>query len=79
MRIVISAVTKAFDKYCIAGLTENGQWVRPIPNSFTTRFWEESDLRFGNKNDFLRSGDIIEFQGYEPTSFQHETILKILL
>lgn len=71
MRICILAVTKArWGEYCIAGMTDEGQWVRPIPQSGQTRFWNASQLT-STQYGFLRSGDIIEFNGLRPAHFQH--------
>lgn len=71
MKIYILAVTKAFDKYCIAGMTENGAWVRPIPQSEDTRFWRENEITFNQGKGFIRVGDVIEFDGVKPSNYQH--------
>lgn len=71
MRIYILAVTKAFDKFCIAGIDEQGNWVRPIPNSHSTRFWNFDELVFNQKYGFIRSGDVIEFKGMKPSKYLH--------
>lgn len=70
MKIHILAVTKAFDKYCIAGINDNGEWIRPVPAHGNSRFWQEEDLYFDNFG-FLRIGDILEINGEYPYEYQH--------
>lgn len=70
MKIYLLAVTKAFDKFCIAGMTEDGKWIRPIPNNSKTRFWEQNQISLTNYG-VLRPGDIIEISGYNPKNFQY--------
>ncbi|MDN3229513.1 dual OB domain-containing protein [Priestia megaterium] len=71
MKICILAVTKAaFNEYCIAGMTDEGKWIRPIPSFGNSRFWTHTQLTC-QVNGFLRVGDVLEFDGQVPTTFQH--------
>lgn len=71
MKIVILAVTDARPgEYCIAGMTEDGQWVRPVPSNNQSRFWLPNQLMIAN-SEFIRAGDIINIEGEKPSSFQH--------
>lgn len=70
MKVCILAVTKAFDKYCIAGMDESGKWIRPISNSINTRFWNDYEITF-KQGGFIRVGDVIKFQGKNPFKYQH--------
>jgi len=76
MLVTILAVTKAFDRFCIAGLTEDGSWVRPIPTEQKNqgnpeaRFWTREQLMFGG--EFIEPGDVWEIEGYSPTKFLHQ-------
>ncbi|HDR7805743.1 hypothetical protein OCA42_24510 [Bacillus cereus] len=70
MKVCILAVTEAYDGYCIAGMTDNGVWVRPIPSNQGTRFWTTNQLTSA-KHGFLRVGDVLEFDGQQPQKFQH--------
>jgi len=72
MKVYILAVTKASDKYCIAGMDDNGNWVRPISSSPSTRFWSANELTFENDFGFIRVGDVIEFEGIVPSQYQHQ-------
>jgi hypothetical protein len=72
MEVCILAVTKARSgEFCIAGITEEGNWVRPIPENSLTRFWTTSQLTFNKNYGFLRAGDVIRFDGQKPQSLQH--------
>lgn len=72
MEVVILAVTKAgYGEYCISGMTEDCCWVRPIPQSNKTRFWNASQLTIDSSYGFLRAGDVIEFNGQKPNVFKH--------
>ncbi|WP_047150827.1 dual OB domain-containing protein [Aneurinibacillus tyrosinisolvens] len=70
MEVCILAVTKAFDEYCIAGMTPDGQWVRPIPATGPSRFWKAQQISAKN-NGFLRPGDVLEFTGQAPNKTQY--------
>ncbi|WP_114556201.1 hypothetical protein [Bacillus sp. K6W] len=71
MRICILAVTKAYDGYCIAGMTtDEGEWIRPIPSNGESRFWKPNQLTT-EQHGFLRVGDVLEFDGQRPQRFQH--------
>ncbi|MHA7743897.1 dual OB domain-containing protein [Priestia aryabhattai] len=71
MKICILAVTKAaFNEYCIAGMTDEGKWVRPIPSVGNSRFWTHDQLTC-QVNGFLQVGDVLEFNGQAPSAFQH--------
>jgi hypothetical protein len=76
--IIVLAVTKAFGKYCIAGMNKEGEWVRPIPQlpnnpQETDRFWDQSSLTFNGS--FLRIGDVISVDGFKlsPPMFPNHT------
>ncbi|MCU5340122.1 hypothetical protein OCA10_13095 [Bacillus cereus] len=71
MKVCILAVTKAaHDEYCIAGMTDEGEWIRPIPRNPTSRFWQQRQLTT-TQYGFLRPGDVLEFDGQKPEEFQH--------
>ncbi len=71
MKVYILAVTSAYkDYYCIAGMDEGGNWVRPI-SSTQNRFWKKCELTFNEGSDFIRAGDVIEFRGNAPLQYQH--------
>lgn len=70
MKVCILAVTKAFDKFCIAGMDEEGNWIRPISSKPSTRFWKEEELNFTHGFGFIKSGDVIEFKGKIPSQYQ---------
>lgn len=70
LEVYILAVTKAYDKFCVAGLTADGRWVRPIPNEGDSRFWTERQLtskRFG----FTQVGDVWRIEGHAPNKYQY--------
>lgn len=69
MFITIVAVTKAYDKFCIAGMDEHGKWIRPIPRVRGQRFWEREELF--NDNEFIKAGDIYEIDGNTPSRFEY--------
>jgi hypothetical protein len=69
MKVCILAVTPAFDKFCIAGMTEDGEWIRPIPSHGNSRFWTEHELTH-NKHGFLRTGDVLELNGSTPVKYE---------
>lgn len=72
MKVCILAVTNAsYGDYCIAGMTEEGVWVRPIPVGNNTRFWTRNQLTYGD-GMFLQAGDVLEFEGRYPLQFQHK-------
>jgi hypothetical protein len=70
MFVIILAVTKAYDGFCIAGLNEIGQWVRPVPNDQiriddpNSRFWSREQLMISG--EFVKSGDVWEIEGRNP-------------
>lgn len=72
MKVCILAVTKAFDKFCIAGMDEEGKWIRPVSNSPSTRFWKEEELIFNQGIGFIKVGDVIEFAGKRPFQYQFQ-------
>lgn len=71
MLITILAVTKVNspDRFCIAGMTDSGEWIRPIPNDKTNRFWLRRDLTRVT-GEFTKSGDVWKIEGYFPDEFQ---------
>jgi hypothetical protein len=58
---VILAVTKTFNKYCIAGMDSNGKWIRPLPVG-KEKFWSSV---FYNNNDPIQVGDVWEITKYQ--------------
>jgi hypothetical protein len=70
MRITIVAVTNAFTEFCIAALTDDGKWVRPIPGAVGSRFWRRDQLLSSNGH-FISAGDVFEIQGHTPLRFQY--------
>jgi len=77
LKIVILAVTKTYDRYCIAGMTEYGEWVRPLPPDH--RFW--TTYRYCD-SAFIKPGDVWEITDYvkynDPQSPGHTEDIKIL-
>ena len=71
MLVTLLAITKVKtpDRFCIAGMTNNGKWIRPIPNDKANRFWLRNDLTSGNSG-FAKSGDVWEVEGKVPDKFQ---------
>ena len=71
MLVTLLAITKVKtpDRFCIAGMTNNGKWIRPIPNDEANRFWLRNDLTSGNSG-FAKSGDVWEVEGKVPDKFQ---------
>jgi hypothetical protein len=69
MIITILAVTKAYDKFCIAGINEKGTWIRPIPDFGTSRFWTRQSLTRRN-GEFIKCGDQWQIEGYYPENFE---------
>lgn len=58
---IILAVTKTYDKFCIAGMNENGKWIRPLPVG-KEKFWRSE--RYTN-GEFIKVGDVWEIAEYE--------------
>ena len=56
----ILAVTKTFDSYCIAGMDQNGDWYRPLPNG-RGKFW--STVCYGD-GTFIEVGDVWVINDY---------------
>ncbi|GMN99861.1 dual OB domain-containing protein [Parageobacillus thermoglucosidasius] len=77
LKIVILAVTKTYDRYCIAGMTEYGKWVRPLPPDH--RFWETYTY---DDQTFIKPGDVWEITDYikydDPQSPGHTEDIKVL-
>jgi hypothetical protein len=79
MRIIILAVTKTYNQFCIAGMTEEGRWVRPQPN--TGLFWDNLEYSDGS---FIKVGDVWEIKDEEfsskldPTSPGHTENIRLL-
>lgn len=69
MLITILAVTKAWNDFSIAGMNENGQWIRPIVSEGSVRFWPRGKLMV--ENGFIKCGDVWEIQGHSPSAFMH--------
>jgi hypothetical protein len=72
MLITLLAITKVNtpDRFCIAGMTDNGKWIRPIPNDNFNRFWLRNDLTRKN-GEFPKSGDVWDIEGNAPVKFQY--------
>lgn len=76
MQIVVLAVTNAFNRFCIAGMTENGNWVRPVPQKYkitlkdADRFWDLENLIFKDYG-FIRAGDVLSFDEDYPLHFMY--------
>ncbi|QTC41321.1 hypothetical protein I7V34_19990 [Bacillus sp. V3] len=79
MRITILAVTKTYNQYCIAGMTEEGRWVRPQPH--TGLFWNNLEYSDGS---YIKVGDVWEIKDEEfssetdPTSPGHTENIRLL-
>lgn len=75
MLVTILAVTKAYDRFCIAGLNEDGQWVRPMPTDPSasdpqSRFWTREQLKMAS-GKFVKPGDVWDVNGRQPTRYLH--------
>lgn len=70
MRLTILAVTKSYDGFCIAGMNENGEWVRPISVNSPGRFWTRKELTL-QSGVFTQAGDVWEIEGGAPDKFEH--------
>ncbi|WP_106496564.1 dual OB domain-containing protein [Lentibacillus sp. Marseille-P4043] len=71
MNVCILSVTRVGEYFSIAGISTQGEWVRPISDGPTAPFWDDTHLRFDTGFGFIRHGDIIEFQGKKPEEHQH--------
>lgn len=60
LKLVILAVTKTYNSYCIAGMSADGSWYRPLP-THARKFW--SDVRYSN-GQFIQVGDVWEISSY---------------
>lgn len=74
MEVVVLAVTRAFGKFCIAGMTLDGEWIRPIPQPGMylleqDRFWDEDKITFDET--LIQTGDRITIEGYAPSSLRY--------
>lgn len=73
--MIVLAVTKAFGRFCIAGMTLEGEWVRPVPARILgtfqeeERFWDQREVTF--QDEFIQIGDRIEIEGYLPRTFAY--------
>lgn len=78
VEIVILAVTKTYDKYCIAGMDMDGNWIRPLPVG-KTNFWSTI---FYDNNELIKVGDIWRLDAYEVeydnTSPGHTEDLRLI-
>lgn len=70
MRLIILAVTKSYDGFCIAGMNDEGKWIRPISLKSPGRFWTRTELTLKN-GEFTVPGDIWEIEGNKPERFQY--------
>lgn len=75
---VILAVTKTFDKYCIAGMDSNGNWIRPLPVG-TGKFW--STIFYNNMKP-IQVGDVWEISNfraeYDSSSPGHTEDIRLI-
>ncbi|RUT40360.1 hypothetical protein EJP82_25080 [Paenibacillus anaericanus] len=69
MRFTLLAVTKSFGGFCIAGMNEDGDWIRPISQASNGRFWTRAELSIGGR--FAQSGDVWDIQGSPPHRFEY--------
>ncbi|MEK4106991.1 hypothetical protein NST28_23105 [Paenibacillus sp. FSL R10-2791] len=69
MRFTLLAVTKSFDGFCIAGMNDDGEWIRPISQASLGRFWTRAELTIGGR--FARPGDVWDINGGAPQFFQY--------
>lgn len=75
MEVIVLAVTEAFGRYCVAGKTLDGRWIRPIPQQpffqrEEDRFWYRKQITFDEQ--FLQVGDKIFIEGTKPQQlFNH--------
>ncbi len=70
--VTILAVTNTYAGYCIAGLTEDGKWIRPMPSVETgRRFWNSGELTLPGKGAPVAVGDVWEISGNPPKMFQY--------
>lgn len=77
LKIIILAITQTYERYCVAGMTERGQWIRPLPPDH--RFWASCKYDDGT---FIKPGDIWEVTDYvkynDPTSPGHTEDIRVL-
>jgi hypothetical protein len=72
MEVTILAVTNALGgRYCIAGMTNDGQWIRPIQGRRRNRFWSHDDLSFEG-GEFATVGDVWHIEGIKPNELEYE-------
>lgn len=69
MRFIVLAVTKSWDGFCIAGMNEDGEWIRPISRASAGRFWTREELTIDGR--FVRAGDVWEINGQQPAMFEY--------
>lgn len=72
MKVFILAVSLAGENYNIAGISEHGEWVRPISDGVTAPFWDADHLSFDQGFGFIQVGDIVEFQEIIPNNYRSE-------
>ncbi|WP_404430945.1 dual OB domain-containing protein [Sutcliffiella horikoshii] len=79
INFTVLAVTKTYDKYCIAGIDEDGNWLRPLPPDTSTKFW--SNL-FYNDNKKIMVGDVWEIYNHraelDPNSPGHTEDIRLV-
>ncbi len=69
MKLVILAVTKTYAGFCVAGMNENGKWIRPISRNSPGRFWARQELVVNGY--FTKPGDVWEIDGHVPYRFEY--------
>lgn len=58
MEVVVMAVTKMNDGFCIAGMTTDGRWIRLIPQG--SHNWRS--IAYNNR-EYIRTGDVLNVSG----------------
>ena len=65
--IIVLAVTRLSDGVCVAGVTNDGDWVRPTrPNAAHWRQLEYSDCRDASGEWIVRKGNTVRMDLIEP-------------
>jgi hypothetical protein len=75
MLVTILAVTNTRNEYCIAGMDEEGRWIRPIPIS-GGRFWSRDKLILPDKGSYVTVGDQWEIIGQTPQFLQYSNHIE---
>lgn len=65
MQVTLLAITQIMDEFSIAGMSEEGEWIRPVPGYGNRRLWTKAELT-DSDGDFVRQGDIWSLKGKRP-------------